>query len=63
MIPFSHEDDMAYLEKVERQAAIARAEHAARFIGDLYLVGRSAIRAVAKLLKPANDNDAGRRAA
>ena len=63
MMPTSYESDMTYLEKIERQAAIARADEAARLIGDASLMGRAAVRAVARLLKPANDDDAGRRAA
>jgi hypothetical protein len=62
MNPFRHELDFSYMEKVERQAQIARAEETGRLIGDVYQVGRAAFRALARLLKPAND-DAGRHAA
>ena len=63
MIPFRHElDSSSYMEKVERQAQIARAEEMARLMGDAYLIGRAAVRKIARLLKPAND-DVGRHAA
>ena len=62
MIPFRHESDSSYMEKVERQAQIARADEMARLMGDVYVIGRAAVRALLRLLKPAND-DAGRRAA
>ena len=62
MIPFRHELDFSYMEKVERQAQIARAEEAGRLIGDAYQAVRAGFRALARLLKPAHDG-AGRRAA
>lgn len=63
MIPFIHEADATYLEKVERQAQIARADEMARLTGDIYVIGRAAFRAVVRLVKPANDDADGRRAA
>lgn len=63
MIPFRYESDFSYMEKAERLAQIARAEHAARLAGDVYLIGRAAVRALVRLVKPANDDAAGPRAA
>jgi hypothetical protein len=63
MIPFSHERDFSYMEKVERQAQIARAEHASQLAGGVYLMARAAVRALVRLVKPANDDAAGPRAA
>lgn len=63
MNPLNYASDMTYLEKIERQAAIARAEEAARFVGDVYDIGRAAFHALARALKPANDDDDGRHAA
>jgi len=62
VIPFAHERDTSYLEKIERQAKIARAEEAARLAGDLYLIGRAAVRAVARWVKPEHRDAAGRHA-
>ena len=52
------------LERLDNphHAGVARAEEAARLVGDVYLLGRAAVRAIVRLLKPAND-DAGQRAA
>jgi hypothetical protein len=51
------------LERLDpHHAVVARGEEAARVISDAYLLGRAAVRAIVRLLKPAND-DAGQRAA
>jgi hypothetical protein len=51
------------LERLDpHHAGVARGEEAARLIGDAILLGRAAVRAIARLVKPAND-DAGQRTA
>ena len=61
MIPFAHERDTSYLEKLERQAQIARAEEAARLAGDLYIIGRAAVRVIVRWVKPAHHDAATHR--
>jgi hypothetical protein len=64
VIPFRHETDSSYVERVERlKAEVARAEHAARLVGEVWAMGRNAFRSLARLLKPANDDGSDRRAA
>jgi hypothetical protein len=43
------------LERLDHRVGIADAEETARLVGDIYLIGRAAVRAVARLVKPAND--------
>jgi hypothetical protein len=63
MIPFRHDYDSSYLEKVERQAQIARAERLAHVADEAYQVAKAGVRAVARLFKPAHHDGAGQRAA
>lgn len=46
------------LERLDHRAGIAHAEETARLVGDVYLIGCAAVRAVARLVKPANDDNA-----
>jgi hypothetical protein len=61
---FGPHHDSSYYERMERlQAQAARAEEVARFVGNVYVMSRAALKALVRLVKPANDDDAGRRAA
>jgi hypothetical protein len=51
------------LERLDHRAGIAHAEETARLVGDVYLLGRAAVRGLVRLVKPANDETAPRRAA
>jgi hypothetical protein len=61
---FGPHHDASYFERMERlQAQAARAEEAARLVAEIYAKGRTVFNALMRRLKPANDDDAGRRAA